>query len=113
MTDAGVYMNGNRLKELREDYLGKIKEIESRLPEALRPFYVTKRRRISAPAGTLGKAGKPVKFIHEEYQEEVVPWRSADVKKKYLYETLGLPVQRHIKTKEPTVDKGSLHRLQS
>ena len=111
MTDAGVTMNGSRLKELREDYLRKIAEIEQKLPTPLRPYYVTKRHRVPAPAGTLGKAGKPVKFIHEEYQEQVTPWRSADVKKKYLYETLGMPVQRHIKTKEPTVDKAALDKL--
>ena len=111
MTDTGVTMNGNRLKELRIDYLGKINEIEQQLPEPLRPFAVTKNRRIPAPEGTLGKNGKPKKFITEPYEEIIQPWRSSDVKKKYLYETLGMPVQRHIKTKEPTVDKSALDKL--
>lgn len=111
MTDAGVTMNGNRLKELRKEYLGHIARLESDLPQDLHPFQTTKRRRIAAPPGTLGKSGKPVKFVHEEYSETITPWRSAEVKKKYLYETLGLPVQRHIKTKEPTVDKGALDKL--
>lgn len=111
MTDAGVTMNGERLRELRKDYLGRIEELEKDLPEVLRPFYETRRRRIPAPEGTLGKSGKPVKYAHEEYQQKVSPWRSPDIKKKYLYETLSLPIQRHIKTKEPTVDKGALDKL--
>lgn len=111
MTDAGVTMNGSRLKELRNDYVNRIKEIEQQLPEVLRPYAVKRNRRKPAPEGTLGKNGKPRKFITEEYEEWIQPWRSAEVKKKYLYETLGLPVQRHIKTKEPTVDKGALDKL--
>jgi uracil-DNA glycosylase family 4 len=111
MTEAGVTMSGTRLKELREGYLAKIEELEKELPEVLRPISILKRKRVPAPEGTLGKTGKPVKYIHEEYQEKVCPWRSSDVKKKYLYETLQLPVQRHLKTKEPTVDKGALDKL--
>lgn len=111
MTDAGVTMNGNRLKELRLDYLKQIEELEKQLPDELKAFYVTRRKRLPAPPGTVNDKGKPVKFVYQEYQEKITPWRSSDVKKKYLYETLGLPVQRHIKTKEPTTDKGALDKL--
>jgi uracil-DNA glycosylase family 4 len=111
MTDAGVTMNGNRLMELRKDYLARIEGLEQQLPEQLKPFFVTKRRRIPAPVGALNKSGKPRKYDHEEYQLKITPWRSSDVKKKYLYETLGLPVQRQLKTKEPTADKGALDKL--
>ena len=111
MTDAGVTMNGERLRELRIEYLKQIETLERGLPDELRGYNVTKRRRVPAPKGTLGKSGKPVKYLFEEYSESVSPWRSGAVKKKYLYETLKLPVQRHIKTKEPTVDKGALDKL--
>lgn len=111
MSDAGVTMNGNRLKELRVQYLKEIEDLEKQLPAELQPYYVTKRKRIPAPPGTLNKAGKPAKHVFEEYQEKIVPWRSSDVKMKYLYETLKLPVQLNIKTKQPTVDKGALDKL--
>jgi DNA polymerase I-like protein with 3'-5' exonuclease and polymerase domains len=111
MTEAGVTLNGTRLKELRKDYLERIEQLEGTLPEVLRPFYETHSRRVLAQPGALGKTGKPVKYGKEEYQEKVSPWRSPDVKAKYLYETLALPVQRHIKTRRPTVDKGALDKL--
>jgi uracil-DNA glycosylase family 4 len=111
MTDAGVVMNGTRLKELRKEYLGKIDALDATLPTELKSVFVTKTRRIPAPAGTLGKSGKPIKYSSEEYQEREYPWKSAPVKAKYLYETLGLPVQKHVKTKKPTVDKGALDKL--
>lgn len=111
MSDAGVTMSGSRLKALREDYLGKIAKLEGTLPDELRPVMVKKNRRVTAPPGTLGKSGKPVKYSSEEYEEKVTPWRSSDIKMRYLYETLKLPVQRHIKTKQPTVDKGALDKL--
>ena len=112
MTDAGVTMNSERLKKLRAEYLEKIADLERELPESLRPFTVTRNRRVLAPAGTVSpKSGKPIKYIHEPYEEKECPWRSSDVKKKYLYDELKLPVQKHIKTKQPTVDKGALDKL--
>jgi uracil-DNA glycosylase family 4 len=111
MTDAGVMLNGNRLKELRADYLKQVEELEKQLPPELASTFIAKRKRKPAPEGTVNDKGKPVKFVYEEYQEKITPWRSAEVKKEYLYKTLGLPVQKHIKTKEPTVDKGALDKL--
>lgn len=111
MKQAGVVVNGNRLKELRQEYQSKIEALEQDLPETLRPFEITKRRRIVAPTGMVGKSGKPIKFTTEEYSDRISPWRSPEVKKKYLYETLKLPVQRQLKTKELTVDKGALDKL--
>lgn len=111
MTEQGVYLSGSRIKELRAEYTQKMAELETLLPPELRTYTVTKRKRLLAPAGTVNAKGKPVKYVYEEYQEPVTPWRSSDVKKKYLYETLGLPVQLHIRTKQPTVDKGALDKL--
>lgn len=111
MTLAGVTVSGSRLKELRKDYLERIDKLDTTLPDDLRSTFISKRRRIPAPEGTFGKTGKPVKYAFEEYRDRVYPWKSPDVKKKYLYETLGLPKQRHIKTKEVTVDKSALDKL--
>ena len=111
MTDLGVTISGNRLKELRQEYLQKIDELERQLPSFLQTYHVEKRKRIRAPEGTKNDAGKPIRFLYLPDAKAVSPWKSALVKKKYLYETLGLPVQRHIKTKEPTVDKGALDKL--
>lgn len=111
MTDAGVVMNGDRLKTLRKEYLGKLEELEKQLPPDLASFYVTKQKRVLAPEGTLGKGGKLVRYLTEPYEEKVEQWRSNKVKLHYLYDVLNLPVQHHIKTKKPTVDKGALDRL--
>lgn len=111
MTDVGVIVNGSRLKELRKEYLAKVDELDKQLPDELRGYSVTKRRRVLLPEGSVNDKGKPIKYGHEEYSEWITPWRSPEVKKKYLYETLKLPVQRHVKTKEPTVDKGALDKL--
>ena len=111
MTDAGVIMNGNRLKELRAEYLGEIAKLEVQLPDGLRPYVVQKNKRKPAPEGTLNKAGKPLKYITEPYEETITPWRSSDVKKKYLYETLGFSKQYKLGTNKVTVDKGALDKL--
>lgn len=111
MTEQGVHLSGSRIKKLREKYLRKMTELEQQLPEELRTYTVTKRKRKLAPEGTLNEKGRPVKYIYEPFEEPVTPWRSAEVKKHYLYEVLKLPVQLHIKTKQPTVDKNALDKL--
>lgn len=111
MKEQGVHLSTCRIKELREEYQKKMEGLEKRLPPELRTYTITKKRRVLAPPGTLGKSGKPVKYVFEDYQEPVTPWRSSEVKKKYLYETLGLPVQTQFKTKKPTVDKNALDKL--
>lgn len=111
MTDAGVYISGEHLLTIREQFKKKIEEEELKIPADLRTYYVEKRKRIKAPEGTVNEKGKKVRYIYETYLKPVSPWRSSDVKQKYLYETLNLPVQKHIKTKQPTVDKNALDKL--
>lgn len=105
MHETGFKRDPKRLVEVREKLLLEIREGEEHLPEELRTRMVPVRKRQKAPAGTLGKGGKPVKYIHVDAQEEVVPWRSGDVLEHYLYGALKLPVQLHVKTKKPTTDK--------
>lgn len=111
MTDTGVKVSSERLKELRHDYFGKITSLEEELPAELRSYSVRKRKRVPAPEGTVNKLGKPLKYVFEEYDDTVTPWRSTAAKLKYLYETLKLPKQLHIKSKKPTADKGALDKL--
>lgn len=111
MTDAGVYVSGSHLQTIREEFLAKIVKEEHKLPPELRTVLVEKRKRIKAPEGTVNAKGKAVKYLYETYKEPVSPWRSSPIKIKFLYETLGLPEQRHIKTKQVTVDKGALDKL--
>jgi uracil-DNA glycosylase family 4 len=111
MSDAGVKRDGARLVELKEKFTKELAELEATLPEELRPYDKPTKKRVPAPAGTLGKSGKPVKFIHIPSSKRVVPWASPDVVSKYLYETLKLPEQYHPKTKELTSDKNALERL--
>lgn len=117
MTDTGITRSSSRILTLREELKAKIKENEQVLPEYLRTQILTKRKRRKAPPGTLDENGEPTKWIYETVLEELVPWRSTEVKKHFLYEVLRdakgkkLPVQEHIKTKKPTADKNALDRL--
>lgn len=112
MTDRGFQRSTSRVAELREKYISEIEAAQPELPEAIRSHYITKRKRVLAPEGTVNAKGKPIKYLFEEYQEAVHPWKSSQVKMAYLYETLGLPVQYHlVKRDRPTADKGALDRL--
>jgi uracil-DNA glycosylase family 4 len=111
MSDAGVKVDKNRIKVTREKFEAELKELEQKLPEPLRPYDKSIRVRQLAPAGTVGKAGKPVKYTHIPGTERVVPWDSPQRVAKYLYETLKLPKQLHAKTKQVTADKTALDRL--
>lgn len=117
LTDVGVTINPNRLHEVRERLLQEMAVHEQQLPPHMRTQEVPCKRRQPAPAGTLSpKTGKPLKYIMVDATETVVPWRSPEVKKTFLYGPpeqggLGLPEQKHIKTKEVTVDKIALERL--
>lgn len=111
MTDTGLQRSSSRLKTLRQELKDKMDVAEKLLPLELQTIQIPKRKRITCEPGYKNAAGKEVKYRFEEGFKTVVPWRSSDVKKKYLYETLGLPEQRHIKTKEVTVDKKSLDKL--
>jgi DNA polymerase I-like protein with 3'-5' exonuclease and polymerase domains/uracil-DNA glycosylase len=111
MSDYGIKRDVNRIKVLRDKYLEELKIAEAKLPEPLRPCYKAIRRREPAPPGTVGKSGKPVKFITVPDTEYVVPYNSPKRVAEYLYGTLGLPEQLHAKRKNVTTDKTALDRL--
>lgn len=111
MQDTGVRIDREQIAQAREEFLVEIKQLEANLPEPLRTRQVTVHKRQPASPGTLGKSGKPVKYIHVEAFETEEPWRSAEKLKAFFYETLGLPVQPHLKTGEPTADKQALEKL--
>jgi len=111
MTETGIKCDGNRIKYVREKLAKEVAELELSLPDGLKPYSKKIRVRQPAPVGTVGKSGKPIKFIHVEGTETVVPWSSPKQVEKYLYETLALPKQLHPKTKKVTTDKGALDKL--
>lgn len=83
--ETGFKVDGNRIGVVREKLLTQLKAEEKELPEFLRTHEEPIRVRRPAPAGTLGKSGKPVKYIMVEGTEEIVPWRSPAAKARYLY----------------------------
>lgn len=111
MTETGLQRSSSRIKTLREELLQRIVDAEKLLPTELQTYYVKKRKRINTPPGFLNKEGKPARYAFEEYDKAITPWRSSEVKKRYLYDTLGLPEQRNIKTKQITADKNALDKL--
>lgn len=111
METTGIHTSGARAQEVRVRILKEIAELEELLPEGLKPYDKSIRVRKPAPEGTLGKAGKPVKFIHEPSTERVVPWASPKKVELYLYTTLGLPQQFNSKTGNVTTDKIALEKL--
>jgi uracil-DNA glycosylase family 4 len=112
MHDVGVRTNPKKLAELAIQYQKELDSLIAELPPALRSYDKPIRKREPAPPGTLGKSGKPVKFIHVPAVERVDPWNSPDSVGQYLYTTLGLPKQYHPKTKRLTTDKNALERLE-
>ncbi len=111
MSATGIKVDPNRIKQAREKFLLELHELEAILPKELQPYDKSIRVRKSAPAGTLGKSGKPIKFIHVPGTEHIIPWDSPQAVGRYLYDTLKLPKQLHAKTKKVTSDKTALDRL--
>jgi uracil-DNA glycosylase family 4 len=112
MTDTGIAVDPNNLKSVRTKLLAEMEQEELLLPAELRTRKREVMKRQLAPPGTLSpKTGKPLKYIRVPDFELDTPWRSGDVVKEYLYETLHLPVQVHPKTHEPTADKGAIDKL--
>ena len=107
----GVKIDASRIGEVRDRLLRASEELERGLPESLRTHDEPCNRRIPAPPGSLGKSGKPVKFLTVPSSERITPWRSDKFVGKWLYEELKLPVQYHIKTKKQTTDKTALDKL--
>jgi len=108
---TGIHTSGKAATKARQDLLAQIVEWELKLPRELQPYDKSIRKRQSAPAGTIGKSGKPVKYIHIPGIERIIPWNSPDEVKRYLYVTLGLPEQFNAKTKKVTTDKIALEKL--
>ena len=108
---TGIKVDPNRIKAKRTEFMKDMADAEALLPEQLRPYEKAIRVREKAPVGTVGKSGKPIKYIHVPGTEHVVPWESPKQVEKYLYETLRLPKQLHAKTKKLTTDKTAIDRL--
>lgn len=115
MHKLGFKVNPNRIAEVREKLLKEQSELELQLPEFLRSHDIDIRRRIPAPPGTLGKSGKPVKFIHVPDTKRVVPWRSPDEKQRFLYSDdpgcLGLQPVHDLKSGNITTGKMAIAKL--
>ena len=111
MTQRGVRVDVSQITKVRERIKEQQAGLELQLPSSLRTHTQPINRRIPAPPGTLGKSGKPVKYVNVPSSESVVPWRSDKSVGKWLYEDLKLPVQKHIKTGKVSTDKYSLERL--
>lgn len=110
---AGVTTDPRRIEVVRDKLLAESAQAETQLPALLQTQTVATRRRVPAAPGTLGKSGKPVKFVLLPAEETVVPWRSPEALGKWLYEDLGLPEQLHAKSSKRTSDKTALAKLQT
>ncbi len=108
---TGIHTSGRRATEVRVRLLAEIAELESTLPEGLKPYDKSIRVRQLAPKGTLGKSGKPIKYIHVPGTERICPWSSPKMVGHFLYDTLKLPEQLHAKTKQVSTDKIALDKL--
>jgi len=111
MSDTGFKINPNRIEEVREKITNEILAEEKYLPEDLRTRTILVGRRSDAPAGTVGKSGKPVKYITTQVEETERPWASSAQVAKYLYETLGLEPVRDLKTDKITTGKMAIAKL--
>lgn len=117
MHDTGFKIDPNQIKHVREKLLGEMADLEQKLPPEMRSRMVSVKRREPAPPGTLSeKTGKPLKYVMRDAEEQVVPWRSTETKKKFLYTSdepwcLGLPVQKNAKSDKVTTGKDALDKL--
>jgi DNA polymerase-1 len=85
MHETGFKVNPGRIADVRKKLEAQLIEEEKFLPEFLRSHDILVNKRHPAPPGTLGKTGRPLKFVSRPEPKRVVPWRSPDVKAKYLY----------------------------
>ena len=113
MHQLGIQVDPSRIGVVREKLLAESTQLELALPEGLQSYNKPIKKREIAPPGTLGKSGKPVKFVLVEASETIVPWRSPDTLGDWLYETLGLPEQLNPKSQRRTSDKTALAKLES
>lgn len=111
ISDTGFKINPNRIEEVRERISAEILMEEKYLPESLRTRTILVGKRRDAPPGTVGKSGKPVKYITEKVEEEERPWASSTQVAKYLYEDLGLEPVKDLKTDKTTTGKMAIAKL--
>jgi uracil-DNA glycosylase family 4 len=115
--ETGFKVDGGRIGLVREKLLAQLESEEKELPDWLRTHEQPTNKRVPAPAGTLGKSGKPVKFIQVASTERVVPWRSPATKGRYLYTTgegcLGFEPILDPKSGNVTTGKVALDKLYS
>ena len=113
--ETGFKVNPGRIGEVREKLLKESSELELQLPEHLRSQDVPITKRAIAPAGTLGKSGKPVKYIQVPSSKRVVPWRSPSTKQAFLYSNdpgcLGLEPVHDLKSGNITTGKMAIAKL--
>lgn len=111
MNVLGVKIDPERIVEVRERIKEECRAEEKALPECLQTRQITVRKRRPAPEGTLGKSGKPVKFVYDEVQEDESPWASSKQVGEYLYTTLGLSPVHDLKTGKITTGKMAIAKL--
>lgn len=112
MRETGIKVDPKRVGEVREKLQREMAGLELQLPQALQTYEESFNKREPAAPGTLStRTGKPIRFLTVQGTRPVVPWRSGAVLATYLYTTLALPPQLHVKTKEVTVDKTALDKL--
>jgi DNA polymerase I-like protein with 3'-5' exonuclease and polymerase domains len=111
MKDGGIACDPKRAAERRDQCEQELNKLERQLPDNLQSYDKRIRIRKSAPAGTLGKSGKPAKYIFEPGTKRITPWASPKQIEKWLYTDLKLPKQYHRKSKKLSTDKISLAKL--
>lgn len=115
MHETGIKVDTNQIKFVREKLLQEMEKLEQTLPEALRSHDKPTTRRVEAPAGTLGKSGKAIKYIRVPDTERVVPWRSPQVKQRFFYSNeegcLGLDAVLDVKSGNITTGKVAIAKL--
>jgi uracil-DNA glycosylase family 4 len=112
MHETGFAIDPGQIEGVRQKLSGEMSQHEKLLPEDLRSRTKLVNKRYPAPAGTLSpKTGKPLKFLTRQEEEVARPWRSGELVARWLYEDLGLPVQKDLKTDEVTTGKIALAKL--
>lgn len=115
MHETGIKVDPARIKEVRAKLIEEVQQLEQEIPEALRSYDQPITRRATAPPGTVGKTGKALKYIRVPDTKRVVPWRSPQVKQRYLYSTeegcLGLDAVFDPKSGEVTTGKVAIAKL--
>lgn len=115
MHETGFKSDPDRIGVVRARLLLENEKLERELPETLRSYHRDIRKRIPAPAGTLGKSGKPVKFIHVPDKELCAPWKSAKEVARYFYSNdpgcLGMEPILDLKTDNITTGKMAIAKI--